>query len=64
MKVNFDSDNDVLYLRFSGEEIAESEEQRPGVIFDYDTRGYIVGMEFLEASTKINHPAALVHEVE
>lgn len=62
MKVDFDPENDVLYLRFSGEEIVESDEQRPGVIFDYDREGYIVGMEFLEASKKIDHPAGLVHE--
>jgi uncharacterized protein YuzE len=53
MKVSFDSDSDALFVRFSDEEIAETAEVRPGVMFDYDARGRIVAFEILDASRNL-----------
>lgn len=50
MKVSFDRENDALYVRFSDEEITETAEVRPGVMFDYDAKGRIVAFEILDAS--------------
>lgn len=57
MKVKYDKEVDVLYLVFSDNVISESEEDKPGVILDYDNTGAIVGIEILDASKKMKNPA-------
>ena len=64
MNIKFDKETDVVYLRFSDAEIAESDEAKPGIIIDYDKNGNIVGIELLDASKKMNKPGSLVYEVE
>ncbi len=39
-----------------GASIAESEEDRPGVILDYDERGELVSLEVVDASSRITEP--------
>ena len=53
MKLSYDSENDVLRLRWSDAAIDESDEEEPGVIFDYDSNGDVVGVEVLNASQRI-----------
>ena len=52
MKTTYDSENDMLYLRFLKEPIVESEEVEKGVIIDYGTRGEIVAIEISELSNR------------
>jgi len=52
MKFHYDKKEDALYLRFNESPYAESEEVRDGVIFDFDKRGKIVGLEILNVSKK------------
>ena len=52
MKFHYDKKADALYLRFDDKRYAESDEVAPGVIFDYDRAGRIIGMEVLEASKR------------
>ena len=47
MKVNYDTEVDVLRIVLSERAIVESDENRPGVILDYDADGNIVGLEIL-----------------
>jgi uncharacterized protein YuzE len=63
MKIKFDKEADAIYLRFSDAEVAESDEDKPGIIIDYDKDGNIVGIELLEASKKTDNPASLNYEV-
>jgi len=49
MKVTYDPEVDVLRLLFNESPIEESDEEREGVIFDYDINGKLVGMEILDA---------------
>ena len=49
----YDPKNDSLFVRLAEGDIVESEEMRPGVIFDYDADGRIVAFEVLNASTSI-----------
>ena len=56
MKVNYDSKTDTLTVIFRDAPVAESDEDRPGVIIDYDASGYIVAIEVLEASQRVEEP--------
>ncbi len=56
MKVSYDPEVDVVRIIFTDAPIAESDEDRPGVILDYDAVGNIVGMEILDASKRISNP--------
>jgi uncharacterized protein YuzE len=45
---------DVLRILFNDAPIEESNEEKPGVIFDYDGSGQVVGIEILNASEWYN----------
>ena len=59
MKVAYDPEVDVLRILFSSALIEESDEDKPGVILDYDKDGNVVGMEILDASTRVENPRAV-----
>ncbi len=63
MKVKYDKDVDVLYITFSENKISESDEDKPGIILDYDKAGAIVGIEILDASKKMKNPTKVEYEV-
>jgi len=50
MKTHYDAEADALYVRFADVPISESEEVRPGIVFDFDADGRIVAVEILDAS--------------
>jgi len=52
MKVSVDKESDTLYFRIDESRIVESKKIRPGVILDYDKDDRVVGVEFLNASTR------------
>jgi uncharacterized protein YuzE len=43
--------------------IEESDEDKPGVIIDYDKDGNVVGMEILDASKRMDNPRAVDYAV-
>jgi uncharacterized protein YuzE len=63
MKVKYDKEVDILYIKFSDQQINESDEDKPGIILDYAIDGSIVGIEILNASIKMPQPNILEHEV-
>lgn len=63
MKVTYDPQVDVLRIIFSSAAIEESDEDKPGVILDYDKDGNIVGMEILDASKRIENPRSLEYAI-
>ena len=63
MKITYDQEVDALRIILNDEAIEESEEQRPGMIIDYDKHGNVVGLEILDASTRIANPRALDYAV-
>jgi uncharacterized protein YuzE len=63
MKVFYDPEVDVLRILFSDHPVEESDEDKPGVIIDYDKNGNLVGFEVLEASKRIENPRALEYAV-
>jgi uncharacterized protein YuzE len=64
MNIKFDKETDIVYLRFTDAEIVESDEEKPGIIIDYDKDGNVVGIEMLDASQKMKKPGSLIYEVE
>jgi len=63
MKITYDAEVDVLRILFSNTPIEESDEDKPGVILDYDKDGNIVGLEILDASKRIENPRAIEYVV-
>ncbi len=63
MKVTYEPEVDVLRIIFRDVPIEESDEERPGVIFDYDADGKLVGIEILSASKQIEKPEGMVYTV-
>jgi uncharacterized protein YuzE len=59
MKITYDREVDVLRIIFRDVTIDESDEQKPGLIFDYDKDGNVVGLEMLDASKRITEPESL-----
>ena len=59
MKVTYDSEVDVLRVLFSDARIQESDEDKPGVILDYDAAGNVVGLEILNANQRVDNPRAM-----
>ena len=59
MRVTYDPEVDVLRILFSSAAIEESDEDKPGVILDYDKEGNVVGMEILDASKRVDDPRAV-----
>jgi uncharacterized protein YuzE len=59
MKVTYDSQTDTLRFLFSKAQIEESDEDKPGIILDYDKDGNIVGIEILDASERMDDPKAV-----
>ncbi|MFH1923066.1 MAG: DUF2283 domain-containing protein [Planctomycetota bacterium] len=63
MKVTYDPEVDVLRIVLSEEPVEESDEEKPGVILDYDKAGNLVGLEILDASKRIANPRSLEYAV-
>ena len=54
MKLKIDRESDALYFRLDDSDIVESEEVQPGVILDFDSQGWVVGMEMLHVSQRVD----------
>jgi uncharacterized protein YuzE len=63
VKVTYDAEVDVFRILLSNAPIEESDEDKPGVILDYDKDGNIVGMEILNASKRVSNPRSVEYAV-
>lgn len=63
MKVIYDPASDTLDLIFREGTVAESDEDKPGIILDYDDQGNIISIELLEVSKKLSAPMGISFEI-
>jgi len=63
MKVVYDPEVDVLSVLLSDAAVAESDQDKPGVILDYDAGGNVVSLEILDASTRVANPMSVEYAV-
>jgi len=63
MKVIYDQSADTLTVIFTETAVAESDEDKPGVILDYNDKGNLVSLEILDASKRMNLPNKIDYEV-
>lgn len=59
MNVHYDPRTDTLTVIFRASPVAESDEEKPGVILDYDAQGNLVSLEVLDASRRVDEPASV-----
>ena len=63
MKITYYTETDTFRIILSEVAIDESDEEKPGVILDYDAAGNVVGMEILDASQRMEIPEAVEYAV-
>lgn len=63
MKVKYDQEVDVLRIELSNQPVEESDEEKPGLILDYDQEGNVVSIEILNASKRMENPGSLEYAV-
>lgn len=56
MKVTYDPEVDMLRILFRDVPVEESDDDKPGVILDYDKDGNVVGLDVLNASQRVENP--------
>jgi len=60
MKTTYDRQTDTLTVILrDGVRVAESDEDKPGVILDYDDRGNLVSLEVLDASQRVSEASKM-----
>ena len=63
VKATYDSKTDTLSIVLkSGVTVAESDEDKPGVIIDYDDRGNLISLEILDASKRVTEARRMEFE--
>ena len=64
MKATYDQRTDTLTLVLrEGVAVAESDEDKPSVILDYDAEGNLVSLEVLDASKRVSQTSRIELEM-
>jgi uncharacterized protein YuzE len=63
MKIAYDRQTDSLSVVLKeGFAVAESDEDKPGVILDYDEHGDLIAIEILDASRRVTDARKIEYE--
>jgi uncharacterized protein YuzE len=64
MKVTYDPRTDSLTVILKeGVTVAESDEDKPGVILDYDEHGNLLSLEILDASRRVTDARKIEYQM-
>jgi uncharacterized protein YuzE len=64
MKATYDTRTDTLSIIFNADaRVMESDEDKPGVILDYDKQGNLVSLEILDASKRVSETRRIDFEM-
>lgn len=63
MKATYDPKTDTLSFELKSGPVAESDEDKPGTILDYDDAGNLIGIEILDASQRITETRTMQFQV-
>jgi uncharacterized protein YuzE len=64
MKVNYDPRTDTLTVVLKDDVVvAESDEEKPGLILDFDAKGELVSLEILDASQRVSEASKVEFKV-
>ena len=63
MKVIYDTKIDILTIILKDTLIIESDEEKEGIILDYDAAGDVVSLEILDAKKRVSEPTQISYEV-
>ncbi len=63
MRVIYDPHTDTMTIILNDAAIVESDEEKPGVILDYDDTGNLVSLEILDASRRVTAPSRIEYQV-
>jgi len=63
VRVIYNPETDTLIVIFAETPVAESDEEKPGVILDYDAIGNLVSLEILDASRRVSLPTRIEYQV-
>lgn len=65
MKASYDPKTDTLsFILKENAQVAESDEDKPGVILDYDESGDLVSLEVLDASRRVTEAQKMEFQIE
>jgi uncharacterized protein YuzE len=64
MKASYDPKTDTLsFILKENAQVSESDEDKPGVILDYDERGDLVSLEILDASRRVTEAQKMEFQI-
>ncbi|HIC92503.1 MAG TPA: DUF2283 domain-containing protein [Syntrophaceae bacterium] len=63
MKIIYDPETDTLSVIFKDTPVEESDEDKEGIILDYDVEGHLVSLEILDASRRVSQPRGIEYQI-
>ena len=63
MKVIYDTKTDILTIILKESSVIESDEEKEGIILDYDVVGDVVSIEILDAKKRVSEPTQISYEL-
>lgn len=63
MKIKYDKETDILYIKLIDLPVDESDMEKEGVVLDYSADGQLVGIEVLDASKSSAKPNIIEYEL-
>lgn len=63
MQIVYDSEKNILQIALSSRTVAETAQISPDLVLDYDEDGQVIGLEFRNASERIDNPFAIAYSL-